>query len=178
MGKLTNLNPLAAIADTDIPSTITRDAEYIAADKAHLAASHPHPQYARMLNSFESPSISPVNLAANSWQAVGDAVTVGEQGNGTLWDVMVYFQYVDTSGGFNQPYFQYAGGGTLATIFWQADLLVNEGILVPFEAHNEPDFTARIRFGRGQQRKLEIKPDRAINIASPGFMKVSGIRRL
>ncbi len=32
MGELTNLNPIKAITDADIPAAIARDAEYIAAD--------------------------------------------------------------------------------------------------------------------------------------------------
>jgi hypothetical protein len=46
MGKLTNLNPIAPIADADIPATIARDAETTAIMNAHLAAVDPHPQYA------------------------------------------------------------------------------------------------------------------------------------
>jgi len=49
MGKLTNLNPPAPIADSDIPTAIARDAEYIAADKAHVDAVDPHPQYLTQL---------------------------------------------------------------------------------------------------------------------------------
>ena len=128
---------------------------------------------------FESPAISPINLIANQWQEIGPAFQFGELGKGTLWDILVYFQYIDTSG-ISLQYYQYCGGGTLAAIYWQADFQTNEGILISsFEAHNEPDFTARIRFGRGNQlRKVEIKPDRAINIVAPGFLKVSGVRRI
>jgi len=45
MGKLTNLNPSAPIADGDIPGTIARDSEVTAAMNAHLATDHPHKQY-------------------------------------------------------------------------------------------------------------------------------------
>jgi len=45
MGKLTNLNPVAPIADSDIPSTVARDAEVTAAINAHTSAADPHPQY-------------------------------------------------------------------------------------------------------------------------------------
>jgi hypothetical protein len=34
----------------------------------------------------------------------------------------------------------------------------------------------RIRYGRGQMRKLEIKPDRNISIVAPGGLKISGLR--
>jgi hypothetical protein len=45
MGKLTNLNPPAPIADGDLPPSIARDAEFQAADEGHANAQHPHPQY-------------------------------------------------------------------------------------------------------------------------------------
>jgi hypothetical protein len=45
MGKLTNLNPPAAIADADIPALIARDAEVTAALSAHTTAPNPHTQY-------------------------------------------------------------------------------------------------------------------------------------
>lgn len=189
MGKLTNLNPPAPIADADLPASIARDAEYIAADIAHLNATDPHLQYptqaradaryVRLFNSFEQLIPAPINWQANTWQALGNSIVAGELSKPALWDVCVYVQYVDTSNNTMQPYFQYCGGGTLAAIYWQADVLTNEGISVPFEAHNEADFTARLRFGRGNQfRKLEIKPDRTITITSPGFCIISGVRKI
>ncbi len=42
MGRLTNLNP---IQEKDLPESVTRDSEYIAADTAHAVATDPHPQY-------------------------------------------------------------------------------------------------------------------------------------
>lgn len=45
MGKLTNLNPPAPIAETDLPASIARDTEYRAADVAHVTEPDPHPQY-------------------------------------------------------------------------------------------------------------------------------------
>ncbi len=45
MGKLTNLNPPALIADADIPAAIARDSEVTAAVAAHVAAVDPHPTY-------------------------------------------------------------------------------------------------------------------------------------
>ena len=189
MGKLTNLNPPLPIADADLPASIARDAEYIAADAAHVNATDPHLQYPtqaradarylRFFNFFEQLITAPINWQANTWQALGDPIVAGELGKGVLWDVCVYFQYPDTSSNTMQSYFQYCGGGTLAAIYWQADLFVNEGILVPFETHNDPDFTARLRFGRGNKfRRLEIKPDRAIAITSPGFCNISGVRKI
>ena len=45
MGKLTNLNPPAPIADGDLPPPIARDTEFQEADEAHVNALHPHTQY-------------------------------------------------------------------------------------------------------------------------------------
>ena len=45
MGKLTNLNPAAPIADGDLPQSIARDTEIADAMAAHLAATDPHLQY-------------------------------------------------------------------------------------------------------------------------------------
>ena len=77
MGKLTNLNPIAPIADSDIPSGIARDTELtaaiIAAINAHLAATDPHTQYATQAKGdaryFRGRSqlhtLDPPSLAAN-----------------------------------------------------------------------------------------------------------------
>jgi len=40
MGKLTNLNPSTPIAEADLPASIARDTEYIAADAAHVTDFH------------------------------------------------------------------------------------------------------------------------------------------
>jgi hypothetical protein len=45
MGKLTNLNPPAPIADTDLPPSVARDSELEALMAAHLNATDPHLQY-------------------------------------------------------------------------------------------------------------------------------------
>jgi hypothetical protein len=160
------------ITEAQIPPPIARDAEFAAADAAHLKETHPHPQYLRVLQSFDF-VVQPVSLAANTWQSVGNDLSVGQLGVGTTWIVNLYWQ-LDAS-----PFTQYCGAALLGCIYWQADLLTNEGIYVPVptEAHNEVDFSCRLRFGRGNGgRKLEIKPDRSINISAPGFFKASGIR--
>jgi len=72
MGKLTNLNPSAPIADFDIPASITRDTEMSAAITAHLNAADPHLQYATQARGdaryFRGRSqihtLNPPNLAA------------------------------------------------------------------------------------------------------------------
>lgn len=45
MGKLTNLNPPKALTESDLPGTMSTDAEVTAALAAHLAAADPHLQY-------------------------------------------------------------------------------------------------------------------------------------
>jgi hypothetical protein len=81
MGKLTNLNPAAPIADSDIPPNIARDEEYIAADTAHVNATHPHSQYllpsegdARYRQQLGTQTFSPTNKSiALSTGAVKEA---------------------------------------------------------------------------------------------------------
>ena len=53
MGKLTNLNPSAPIADSDIPAAIARDSEVTAAINAHVGATDPHLQYATQARADE-----------------------------------------------------------------------------------------------------------------------------
>jgi len=181
---LTHIIPAA-----QIDPAIATDAEYLAADKAHIDAADPHLQYPtqargdarylRYFNSFEEYIPAPISLAANTWNELGSARIVGEQGKGSLWLVGIYFQYTDTSGGPNYAYYQYYGGGLLPAIFWEADLMANEGIEIPILVHNDSNFKARVRFGRGQLQKLEIFPiGRAISILSPGFGRISGVRVL
>ena len=131
MGKLTNLNPITPIADADLPASIARDSEIAEINAAHLMATDPHIQYAtqargdaryvRYFNAFEEVILAPLTLTANTWQELGSARTVGEQGKGTTWDINIYFQYAAPAGGQNQSYFQYCGAGKLGVIFWQAE---------------------------------------------------------
>ena len=46
------------------------------------------------------------------------------------------------------------------------------GCTIVLEAHTEFAYTIKVRGGLGQARKLEFNPDRNINIAAPGFMRV------
>lgn len=65
MGRLTNLNPPAPIADADLPPSVARDAEFQAADAAHVNASDPHIQYLKR------------SLAHNTSASTPDSYTVG-----------------------------------------------------------------------------------------------------
>lgn len=163
------------VTEQNLSASIARDTEFIEADKAHLNAPHPHSQYLRIIDTYDSDAIAPISLAGNTWKEVGPTKIFGQQGVGATWILQVYMQYVETDG-TSFAYYQYCGSGVLGAIFWQADTLTNEGIVIPNEAHNEADFTLRVRLGRGQARKVELKPDRAISIAAPGFLKVSGVR--
>jgi hypothetical protein len=162
VGELINI--LGQVRDSQIPEAIARDVEV-------------ESQYVKKISSFDSGAISPVTFTANTWQAIGSSMVFGEQGAPAFWDVVVYFEYVD-SNNTTFPYFQYCGGASLAAIFWNADALTNEGVPVAFEAHIDPDFSARLRFGRGQSRKVELKIDRAISIVAPGFMQIKGVRKI
>lgn len=169
------------ITEQQMPQPIARDQEYQAADQAHLAATDPHLQYPtqaraderylRKIRNFDFTASGPFTHTTNQWNIVSPDFIFGELGIGSTWAINLYWQ-LDSST-FNN----YCGAGILGCIYWQADLLANSGLLLPVEAHNEADFTCRIRIGRGNGlRKLELLPDRTINIASPGFFRASGVR--
>jgi hypothetical protein len=73
MGKLTNLNPPAPIADGDLPPSIARDSEISAAQNAHVGAADPHNQYAKKseTQTFKNPikavcqSTGPITATGN-----------------------------------------------------------------------------------------------------------------
>jgi hypothetical protein len=172
MGKLTNLNPPAPIADADIPATIARDTETVAAVTAHVSAIDPHPQYltqSELLTSDFFLQISAPNLIENTWQDVGSAIALGELGKPTVWLVTLYFQY--PNGDSLIDYWQYCGAGILGAIFWKANSL-SEGCTITLEAHTEFAYTIKVRGGIGRSRKIQLNPDRNINIAAPGFLRV------
>jgi hypothetical protein len=98
------------ITESQIPQPIARDAEFAAADEAHLKATDPHPQYLRVLQSFNF-VVQPVSLAANTWQSVGNDLSVGQLGVGTTWIVNLYWQ-LDAS-----TFTQYCGAASLGCIY-------------------------------------------------------------
>jgi|SRR5919199_3863032 hypothetical protein len=172
MGKLTNLNPPAPIADADLPASIARDSEIDAAIAAHLAATDPHSQYltpAEFLTADFFFQVSAPNLVANTWQDIGPSLVLGEQGKPTVWDVTLYFQY--PNGTSLVDYWQYCGSGVLGCVFWKANGL-GDGVPIVVETHTDLPYIIKIRGGLGQARKLQVNPDRSINIAAPGFMRV------
>ena len=221
MGKLTNLNPSVALTDADIPAPIARDAEFAAADAAHVSALDPHSQYltqtegdgryrrsavaltdsdipagiardtetAAAITAHTSASdphtqyltqsefltsdfffqISAPNLVANTWQDVGPVLVLGETGKPTVWLITLYFQYPD--GNSLVDHWQYCGAGVLGCVWWKA-ASPSEGCVIYVEAHTEFAYTIKARGGIGQARKLQLNPDRNINIAAPGFIRV------
>jgi hypothetical protein len=172
MGKLTNLNPPAPIADTDLPASIARDAEYIAADTAHLNALDPHSQYLTQTEFLTADfffQVSAPNLLANSWQDVGPLLALGVASQPRVWLVTLYFQYPD--GNTLPEHWQYCGAGVLGAVLWKANGLSN-GVAIEVETHTEIDYTVRVRGGLGQARRLQLNPNRTINIPAPGFLRV------
>ena len=172
MGKLTNLNPPSPISDADLPASITRDAEMAAVMAAHLNALNPHPEYltpSEFLTADFFFQVSAPNLVANTWQDVGPSLAYGESGKPTVWLITLYLQYPD--GGNLVDHWQYCGAGVLGCIFWKANNL-GEGCIINLEAHTDFSYTVKVRGGLGQARKLQMNPDRAINVAAPGFLRV------
>jgi len=66
MGKLTNLNPPATIADADIPGSITRDAEVTAALTAHIQGADPHTGKRTFSPGAKSVGLSTGTIAENN----------------------------------------------------------------------------------------------------------------
>jgi hypothetical protein len=78
MGKLTNLNPSAPIADADLPASIARDTEFQAADAAHVANANPHQQYKRKdVGEFFTPTL----------RAYGQSLGILEEADATTFKV-------------------------------------------------------------------------------------------
>jgi len=172
VGELINLNPPKTLTDADIPALIARDTETAAAIAAHAAAADPHPAYltqAKFLTSDFFFQVSAPNLIGNQWQELGPLLVLGESNNPIVWLITLYFQYPD--GNSLIGHWQYCGAGILGCIFWKA-LSRSDGCTIVLEAHTEFAYTIKVRGGLGQARKLEFNPDRNINIAAPGFMRV------
>lgn len=172
MGELIDLNPKSAITEADIPATIARDAEIAAAIAAHLPGD-PHPQYltqSKLLAADFFFQISAPNLVANTWQEIGPLLVLGVGGSPAVWLITLYFQYPD--GNTLIDYWQYCGAGILGCVFWKATARSENDCTIVLEAHTEFSYIIKVRGGLGQARKLEFNPDRNINIAAPGFMRV------
>lgn len=172
MGKLTNLNPAVPIADADLPASITRDTELDNKIAAHLAAIDPHTQYLTQNEFLTSDfffQVSAPNLIGNIWQDVGPSLALGTAGVPTVWLITLYFQY--PNGTNLVDYWQYCGAGILGCVFWKANS-PSEGCSIIVETHTEFAYTIKVRGGLGQARKLQLNPDRDINIAAPGFLRV------
>jgi len=168
MGELINLNSIT-ITEPQIPAAIARDAEVASAIANHEAKTDPHPQYLVGVDSF-SFIVNAPNIAANIWQPIGNTVIFGEPGKGASWLINVYIQHSAIS------WHQYCGAGILGAIWWHADETPNPGIEILMEAHNEQEFFCGVRLERGINRGIGVKPSRQVNIASPGFLQIRGVR--
>jgi hypothetical protein len=172
MGKLTNLNPSVTLTDSAIPGEIARDTETAAAIAAHAGATDPHPQYltqSEFLTSDFFFQVSAPSLVANTWQDVGPVLALGEAGKPVVWLITLYFQYPD--GNSLVSHWQYCGAGILGCVWWKA-ASPSDGCVIVVETHTEFSYTIKARGGIGQARKLQLNPDRNINIAAPGFLRV------
>jgi hypothetical protein len=159
------------ITEPQIPQLIARDIEIEQAIRAHLPGD-PHPQYLTQSKNLTSDfffQVSAPNLAGNTWQDVGPQLVLGERGKPTVWEITLYFEYPD--GNSLVDFWQYCGSGTLGCVFWKANS-PSEGCTIVVEAHTEFAYTIKARGGLGQARRLQLNPDRNINIAAPGFLRV------
>lgn len=184
MGRLTNLNPPAPIADTDLPPSIARDTEIAAAIAAHLEATDPHSQYLNLLRGdgrYEyralrvSKSIAgPVNFPENVWTSLGTipGFSLGTQGEASgilvgicfLFDIRYIWQ-------------QASCVGLLSPVWWQPVPTADTGTRVPIEIHNQSGSYISIRAsqntgapadGQGENRYIEIKPEISLMVPSGG----------
>lgn len=184
MGKLTNLNPIAPIADADLPPSVARDEEIAAAIAAHLAATDPHSQYLNFLRGdgrYEyrairvSKSIAgPVNFPENVWTSLGPipGFSLGTQGEASAILAAICFL-------FDVRYlWQQAGcAGLLSPVWWQPVPTADTGIRVPIEIHNQSGSYVNIRVSQntgsaadsqGEKRYIEIKPEISLVVPSGG----------
>lgn len=186
MGKLTNLNPPAPIADADLPGTIARDSEINAAITTHLAATDPHQMYLdvaegdaryeyRAVRASKS-LVGPLSFPTSAWTSLGTIAgfSLGTQGEPSAILVGLNFLF-DTQ----FPWQQAVCAGVLGAVWWQPVLTADLGIRIPLEIHNQSGFYMNVRVsqgngvpnsnqGSGQNRYIEIKPESVLSISSTG----------
>ena len=186
MGRLTNLNPVAPIADADLPASIARDAEYIAADAAHVNTQDPHSQYLNFLRGdtrYEyrairvSKSLSgPLSFPANTWTSLGTTpgFSLGTQGEASAILVLICFLF-DT-----RYLWQQAGcAGLFSPVWWQPVVTNDLGVRIPLENHNQSGGYISIRASQGNGtptqnqnsgagRFIEINPEISLNVGALG----------
>lgn len=160
MGRLTNLNPTAPIADADLPASIARDAEFIAADTAHATAVDPHPnRYQSLLpvtvvqQRVSAPA--QITILTGNFFSLGTLSNLNSGESESLFIMTLYIQYIIA--GSTHSYWQYSGCCLLSPIWWKA----GGGQLVKYidmEAHNSDDFIVSFRLGVSGQgsRMVEL----------------------
>lgn len=170
MSPITDLTHI--IPAPQIDPAMATDVEMNTASAAHTAAFDPHPQYvtqSELLTPDFFFQVSAPNLIGNTWQDVGPLLILGERGKPTVWEITLYFEYPD--GDSLIDYWQYCGSNILGCVFWKANS-PSEGCTITVETHTEFAYKIQARGGLGQARKLQLNPDRNINIAAPGFLRV------
>lgn len=171
MGRLTNLNPAVPIADADLPASITRDAEYIAAIAAHAEAAAPHSQYEFRANLASKSLLGARSFAANTWTSLGafPGFPLGVQGSPSAIVVGISFCF-----DINSPWQQACCTALLGPIWWQPVNTADAGAKVWCEVHNQTGFFVSIRCGgfSGDLRPIVVNPESTITIPSAGRVDV------
>jgi hypothetical protein len=186
MGRLTNLNPAAPIADADLPASIARDAEFMAADAAHANAHDPHSQYLNFLRGdarYEYRAISaskslvgPINFPSNTWTSFGTipGFSLGTQGEAPAVLVKICFLF-----DLRYPWQQAGCVGLFSPVWWLPVVTNDLGVRVFLENHYQSGGYLNIRASQGNGtstpnqnsgagRFIEINPEMSINISSLG----------
>ncbi|MEG4109007.1 hypothetical protein [Microcoleus sp. S13_C5] len=154
------------ITEPQIPPPIARDAEFQAADAAHVAAPNPHPQYQSILpvSIVEQRVNAPaqISLLANTWFSLGILNNLNSGNSESLFAMSLYIQYVIS--GVTQLYWQYSGACLISPVWWKAGgaQLVK---YIDMEGHNSVDFIVSFRLGIDGQgnRMVEIYPQLSLS---------------
>jgi hypothetical protein len=170
--SLRNLNPVAPIADADIPGTIARDEEITAAINAHVALSDPHSKYEFRAKLASKIILGPISFPANTWTSLGSfaGFPLGVQGAPSAVLVGIGFCFDVAS-----PWQQACCAGILGPVWWQPASVADAGTWLFVEYHNATGFYLYVRAGKlsGDQRSIEIYPNSSISISSSGRVDVS-----
>lgn len=165
--SITNLSLFTP--ESEIDPAVARDIEYQAADRAHVDALDPHPQYLNpSRGDIRYQSLLPltivqqhvsaparISINANTWFSLGDLPNLNSGSSESLFAMSLYIQYTDSSGNTN-PWWQNAGACLISPIWWKA----SGGQLVKYidmESHAKIDYTMSFRLSLAGQGSRAIE---------------------
>jgi hypothetical protein len=159
------------ITEQQIPQLIARDAEFAAADAAHVLAPDPHSQYEFRAGLSSKVLAGARSFAANTWSSLGTfpGFSLGVQGLPSVIVVAIGVCF-DTS----FPWQQTSCSAQLSPVWWQPATVADPGVRCFMEIHNESGSYLNIRAGKlsGELRDIQINPENLISIPSSGRMNI------